>query len=1239
MLRKQPYWGFLIMALLLLGLAAAFREQQKAKLHPAAMAAAVEEMLQKRDLYSKNFVKDTQQLQQLLYSTLSDANYQDYITPLPFYVFAYNGDSLIFWNDNDMEAPPATEQDSIGSLVFYHSQYAIRKTFFYPKQRSLVLLLPVKLAYPIESRYLSSHFIGLNYIPGNTEVIGQNIQGTLPISTASGHRWLNLKFHPTDDNPPPLPDNATGLVFAASLLLFFVWLQLIQVNISKRKGWRLGLVFTIIVLLVLRILLRILPLPFGFSELLLFSPTIYGYNWLLPSLGDLLINTLMLLWLAIYVLTRTPYNSYRLKTLKKPVRFIAGAVILALFPIIISRVWFVLNSLVLDSQISFEVGHFHKINEYTIAGLLAIVLGGFLLELTMRFLFAQLIQIITKKVIAICLILFCCSAGMLLLGVQAGWAYIVPLWVAGYLYVIGLDMHTKKGLLSFRLVFLSLFTCLCSTILLHHLLRTRDLDKDRIAYAAHILAKQDPLLEYTFKNIGSRIQNDPAVSAFMDRPNAEAKTALDLRLTILYLNTVTNRYQPEIYLLDAAGYSLSKADSTVTKNIVARFNSGMPGQDDYLVFNEQSDGGNNYLARIPITSPKGLRGYLFLSLKLKQNVNETIYPALLQPPSANRVDKDARYAYALYTNGKRITQSSNYNFPLRISTSKETAPPTIKRIRDGYYELRYQETPQSEVIVAGSSGTLMSAAILLSYLFFIHLLLILIGLGYQLLLKAVLNIRMRSYQLTLQQRIHFGIIIILLSSFVVVGIATLLYFRETYTAANSTARHNTTEGVARFVKSQLAEMGGEPNPAVLDSIANTPDFRAAIYSIAASQKIDINVFDYGGKLLLASQEDLYTKEQGLLAGIMHPLAFRALHAGATIADESEYVNLFDFLVCYTPVRNDEGDVLAYISIPFFSSREEFLDQISNIVVALLSLYAILFFFSNFLAFYISTRLTRAFNVLIAQFGLLNLQKNELLSWPYDDEIGVLVKEYNKMAVKVEENAAKLAQSEREGAWREMARQVAHEIKNPLTPMRLNIQYLQQALKSGRQDVEALATRVIASIIEQIDNLTYIASEFSDFAAMPEPKPAVFALDELIRKAAPLYHGEQNGTVTVNLPRESVFVLADYSQLLRVFTNLMQNAFQAIPPERGGAILVTLAYEAGYATLQVADNGTGINEEDAGRIFKPYFTTKSSGTGLGLAMSRKIIELWKGTIWFESMENKGTTFFLKLPATNTETVPD
>jgi nitrogen fixation/metabolism regulation signal transduction histidine kinase len=242
----------------------------------------------------------------------------------------------------------------------------------------------------------------------------------------------------------------------------------------------------------------------------------------------------------------------------------------------------------------------------------------------------------------------------------------------------------------------------------------------------------------------------------------------------------------------------------------------------------------------------------------------------------------------------------------------------------------------------------------------------------------------------------------------------------------------------------------------------------------------------------------------------------------------------------------------------------------------------------------------------------------------------LIDEYNLMLGELAESAEKLAKSERESAWREMAKQVAHEIKNPLTPMKLNTQMLKRAWDDKAPGFEDRLNRYAQNLIEQIDTLSHIATEFGNFAQMPKMQKEWVDMRELLQQAAE-FHQNQQCKITLEINEPGSFgVLTDKEQMLRVFNNLIKNAEQAIPDHKVGEIKLTLHTSNARVKIEVSDNGSGISEELRERIFNPNFTTKSTGMGLGLALVKNIIESSDGTIRFESEIDRGTTFIIELP---------
>ena len=259
-------------------------------------------------------------------------------------------------------------------------------------------------------------------------------------------------------------------------------------------------------------------------------------------------------------------------------------------------------------------------------------------------------------------------------------------------------------------------------------------------------------------------------------------------------------------------------------------------------------------------------------------------------------------------------------------------------------------------------------------------------------------------------------------------------------------------------------------------------------------------------------------------------------------------------------------------------------------------------------------------------------RNEKIDYQLNDEIGQLVAQYNRTIDELEKSAKLLAQSEREKAWKTMARQIAHEINNPLTPMKLTIQQLQRTKKIGSEGFDEYFEKSTLTLIEQIDNLSRIAGTFSNFARIPE------AHFKKVDVAAKLYSVVQlfkhnNEQVQISFEGESkdITVLADPEQLTQVFNNLLKNAIQSITSDKAGLIKVRIRKTDKEAVIEIEDNGMGIADEFIDKLFTPNFTTKSTGMGLGLTITKNIIEITGGTINFTTRKNEGTTFIISLPA--------
>ena len=393
---------------------------------------------------------------------------------------------------------------------------------------------------------------------------------------------------------------------------------------------------------------------------------------------------------------------------------------------------------------------------------------------------------------------------------------------------------------------------------------------------------------------------------------------------------------------------------------------------------------------------------------------------------------------------------------------------------------------------------------------------------------------------------------------------------------------------------------------------------------------DINLYDTSGILFASSRSEVFSK--GLKGNRMNPEAYRGLIMNEKAEwVQNEHVGDLEYLSAYIPFKNDDNEIIAYLNLPYFTKQGELQQEISTFLVSTINIYVAIFALTLLISVLLINQLSRPLLMIRKQISHLKLGgKLELIEWNSNDEIGSLVKEYNRMIVELSASAEQLAQSERESAWREMAKQVAHEIKNPLTPMKLSIQHLQLAYERGSYDLEDRIKRTTKTLVEQIETLSNIATEFSHFAKMPEKKHEPIDLIGIINTTVDLFEAEVSSNIQVNTNLKEVVVSADRDQLIRLFNNLIKNSLQATSAERQIKISIDVSETDNHFRVAVSDNGIGISEDQKDRIFEPSFTTKSSGTGIGLAMSKKIMENLKGTIELSSEENVGTTFILSFP---------
>ena len=474
-----------------------------------------------------------------------------------------------------------------------------------------------------------------------------------------------------------------------------------------------------------------------------------------------------------------------------------------------------------------------------------------------------------------------------------------------------------------------------------------------------------------------------------------------------------------------------------------------------------------------------------------------------------------------------------------------------------------------------------------------------------------------------RQRMQTIVFISLGVSFLVIGPVSVIYMQSLYNEKTSDSQFETTRTVS-------LEMQNDLDFANLLRIASREDWKDILQHYANTFFTDLNLYNLNGQLLATTRPEI--TELNLQAPIMNAEAFQQMYRNKELYfTHKENLGKGVYESAYIPVTDENGNTLAYLNTPYFSSTNDLHNEIKNFVLTYINIILIILGVALFFILRITNKLTQPLILIQNKLGDIKIdQPNEPIEWNRDDEIGALVKQYNQLIKELEKSAAELKRTTTETAWRGVARQVAHEIKNSLMPMRLSVQMLQRNIDNGVATPEQIQ-RTTNTLIEQIDALSDIASSFSRYAKLPENNPQPFDLAELIQNVVSLYDNAENIVFHFNYdPDIDYNYNGDKTNLNSAITNLVKNATQAIGSRPDGKIEVTLTDTGTALVISVKDNGKGIKDEDKSRIFLPNFTTKSGGSGVGLSLTYNIVQAAGGTITFESQEGKGAEFIIELP---------
>lgn len=1209
---------------------------------PARVEKKLESFLKNKEQKFEEFTKDSFLLRSLSTNHYEPKKVLNYISSDANDVglFAYTrndaGNLLIdFWNNNKV-LPAASDLERPDGKYFAeypNGQFEFLKKTINLNNRPVITaaLIPIRWNYFFKNNYLKSGFAASDNIEQQYAIVSSNAQ--FYVKNGDGKPLFGLSAKTRQNNPHP---GAGSLILRVlSIVFVLIFLNVYAFDVVHEKGWARGFSLLFFTILFLRILSRNFPLPFAYKNFELFDPSIYGSSFINQSLGDLFINVVLVFWLISF-LKFAALDSFRSAPVIRGKRGWFVSISLSIFLIALSfYAASLIRSLIVDSQIPFDVTNFFSLNIYSLLSF--IILCFIVLSF---FHFSHIALLFIDKCIEIpsyYKYLFVVIIGFIYLtfnlnNPNSSTNLVVLVWLLLFMFIMEYrkeDIYVPILRSSFFLIWLIFFAASATSVIIYQN-HYKQIEREKNT-AWKLADEADPLAQNAMSISITNI-NDQFLTNNFKRLTYEASNKV-IKDSLINQNfsSFLNKYETRLYTFNETFHPLYNEDSASYEVLNTLIRRSRKGSEPDLYYYENLAYSFSFLYKKEIKDVEGnTEGYFFVIAEPKKYKNQALFPELFK--QVKNPEDELNSTYAVYNKGELVTSAGDYNFLSHIPKDKLLKQEYKELKRGDYNELWYNAGNNKMVIIVKSGSLFFASITLFAYLFASFLFIVILFQVGHFLIRFKFSVkRLRSgVKLNFRQQIQSAIIFISIFSFLVIGVATISFYISRFKQTNQERLLKAIKVLGDEIETQVANHTISDDAVKIYELGARSELEKIFKEISEIHNVDANLFDLSGNLKVSTHYYMYNK--GILSRMMDPKAFCRLSYDKEIeVIQDERVSHLNYLSIYIPIKDENGDLYAYLNLPYLNTQSELNQEISNFLVTLINLNAFIFVIAGAISVLLTNRITRSFTLITQKMRDINLrQANQEIEWHRNDEIGALINEYNKMVKKLEESAQALAKSEREGAWREMARQVAHEIKNPLTPMKLSIQYLQRAIKENNPNMQALSEKVSATLVEQIDQLAKIASDFSQFANIGNARMEVFDINDSLSSLINLYAANSRVNIVFNHPSQKALIKADRTQINRLFTNLFQNAIEASEDDDVIEIIVDEEINANKLQINITDHGSGIPAEKRQKIFTPNFTTKTSGTGLGLAMCKGIVEKANGRIWFDTEEGKGTTFYVLLP---------
>lgn len=1139
----------------------------------------------------------------------------------PYFIFE-DGD-LIYWSTDRFVPKYGTFEGTYlyKYLKLKSGEYIVKRRVLNSGQNRIVevyQLLPLYSDIPISDNFRRN---GLNSLVfGRTEYSLSNSKEAPKEEQIYSREGIYLfSFSGAESMKIEYPAYAGFILFlfCVVILLYCIagyryarWLD------SKGRAY-LGVIVLSAFFFLLRWVMIRYEFPMSVMDFEMFEPEFFASSSWQPSLGDFVLNQICLMVVILF-----GYLSYSKRQKIKEKASIFDLVFLLTLSLA-SLVYFEieLETLLHNSQWSLDISQDISLSTFKIISYLLLFINGVMCFLLAQLASKEALLLKNATILLIGLLAVAVISFTLFIWWGTSITFILLLWSL-YLVIVQrmklADQINNVSYNTFLYFFLGSFliATISDFVLMRHI---ADLDRqEKLSLATELLTENDLTAEFLLSRAGEGIGQDVVIQTSISNPFIP-KGSIRLTIRRTYLGDYFDKYDIEILLYNGYGKPISSPnalDYATLKEVYAADEYRTEYNNLYFV-NDRFI--NQYYLFSEVKRYGNTIGYVVVKLDRKEQLNNSILPRLLsEGPVSNTIVN--QYDYAVYRKGQLVSSEGDYNYRRDFSLIKHDSTELFEVgvLEDGYRHMAVAGRSAEEFYVISSRVYPIRYIITNFAIFFLSLVVMIILIF---LISAIFyNTRNKGVSISakIQVLLNFAFFLPL----IIVSIVVLSLVNDTVRRNIETEYLDITESAGQNLAATLENFLESQNP-------NNEELENRVTEISQYSRADINIFNTNGRLVATNQRLIFDND--ILSSYTNPGAMASIVEGGNNKNIlEEYVGDLAYQATYYGIRSDEDNrLIGLLSIPFFESQEQLKRQQTDILSNILNAFTFIFIVFVILSFLASRMLTYPFKYLTQKIKITTLSKyNEPLEWKADDEIGLMVTEYNRMLLNLEKSKKALALSEKESAWREMAQQVAHEIKNPLTPMKLKLQHLKRILAAD-ENVEQNHNKPIDSLLGQVEILSDIATSFSSFAKMPIPLSERLDIADTLKKAIGLFRAEEI-EINANIPRNPVWVEGDKNLLSRIFNNLILNAIQSVPEGTKARLEVELELTSTRARISVRDNGEGIDDDIKEKIFIPKFSTKEKGSGIGLAIAKRGVEHARGSIWFESEIDQGTTFFIEFP---------